>query len=199
MTQVISRKIINLISLAGLIATISLTIYFYHLGIFKDLTQLQLTLGKATIFAPVVFILIQVLQVIVPFIPGSISLAAGVIIFGPWQGFLYNYIGIVLGSMINFQLARHYGKPLIQSLISEKTYKKYIGYIDNQKRFDKFFAAAIFFPIAPDDALCLIAGLTKMSFKRFSTIILLAKPLTISMYSYGLIYGGQWLAQLLHH
>lgn len=193
MTQTTTRKIMNIISFAGLLASISLTIYWIHLGVFKDFSQLQLTLGKSAIYAPLVFILIQILQVIVPIVPGGISLGAGVLIFGPVWGFVYNYVGICIGSMVNFLLARHYGKPLIQSLISEKTYDKYIGYIDNQKRFDKLFALAIFFPVAPDDALCLIAGLTKMSFKKFALIVWLAKPFSISIYSFLLIYGGKWL------
>ena len=197
MSTTTTRKIINLLSLAGLIATISVTIYLMHLGVFKDISKLQLTLGRATIFAPAVFVLIQILQVIVPIIPGGISLAAGVIIFGPVEGFIYNYIGICLGSMANFFLAKHYGKPLIQTLISEKTYDKYIGYIDNEKRFERFFAIAIFFPVAPDDTLCLIAGLTKISFKKFAAIILLGKPLSIALYSWGLMYGAQWLTTFL--
>lgn len=197
MSTTTTRKIINLLSLAGLIATISVAIYLMHLGVFKDISKLQLTLGRATIFAPAVFVLIQILQVIVPIIPGGISLAAGVIIFGPVEGFIYNYIGICLGSMANFFLAKHYGKPLIQTLISEKTYDKYIGYIDNEKRFERFFAIAIFFPVAPDDTLCLIAGLTKISFKKFAAIILLGKPLSIALYSWGLMYGAQWLTTFL--
>lgn len=193
MTQAMTRKIINIISLAGLLASVSLAIYWIHSGVFKDFNQLQLTLGKASIYAPFVFIFIQILQVVVPIVPGGISLGAGVLIFGPFWGFVYNYVGICIGSMVNFLLARHYGKPLIQSLISEKTFNKYIGYIDNQKRFDKLFTLAIFLPVAPDDALCLIAGLTKMSFKKFALIILLAKPFSISIYSFLLVYGGKWL------
>ncbi|WP_205408756.1 TVP38/TMEM64 family protein [Enterococcus timonensis] len=192
-----SRKLINLLSITGLITSIALAIYWYHLGLFDNLQQFQLTIGRASIFAPLFFILIQLIQVVVPIIPGGISLAAGVLIFGPVWGFVYNYIGICLGSMVNFYLARRFGKPLIMNLISEKTYNKYIGYIKNQKRFDKLFALAIFFPVAPDDALCLIAGLTEMTFKKFAAIIMLGKPLSIAIYSFCLLYGGQWLIQLL--
>ena len=65
------------------------------------------------------------------------------------------------------------------------------------KRFERLFALAIFFPIAPDDALCLMAGLTKMSVKKFTLIILLAKPASIYLYSLALIYGGTFLTSLL--
>ena len=71
------------------------------------------------------------------------------------------------------------------------------GDSDKGKKFDKFFALAIFFPCAPDDVLCMIAGLTKMSWKKFSAIILLGKPASIAAYSMALIYAGGFLGKLI--
>lgn len=143
------------------------------------------------------FILIQMVQVVVPIIPGGITCAVGVVIFGPWYGLLYNYIGIVVGSGINFYLARRYGQCLVKFFVKEETYDKYITWLDKGKKFDKFFALAIFFPCAPDDVLCMIAGLTKMSWKKFSAIILLGKPASIAAYSMALIYAGGFLGKLI--
>lgn len=192
-----SRKLINFISIIGLGLSIALTIYFINLGVFKDLNALRGLVGDSIILGPIIFVFIQILQVVIPIIPGGISTAAGVLIFGPYAGFIYNYIGICIGSIIIFLLGRRYGKPFILSMISDKTYNKYIGWLDNQNRFEKLFALAIFLPVAPDDALCLMAGLTNMSVKRYTLIILIAKPLSIFLYSMALIYGGQYLSCLL--
>ena len=192
-----SRKLINFISIIGLGLSIALTIYFLNLGVFKDLNALRGLVGDSIILGPIIFVFIQILQVVIPIIPGGISTAAGVLIFGPYAGFIYNYIGICIGSIIIFLLGRRYGKPFILSMISDKTYNKYIGWLDNQNRFEKLFALAIFLPVAPDDALCLMAGLTNMSVKRYTLIILIAKPLSIFLYSMALIYGGQYLSGLL--
>lgn len=191
------RKLINFISIIGLGLSIALTIYFINLGVFKDLNALRGLVGDSIILGPVIFIFIQILQVVIPIIPGGISTAAGVLIFGPYAGFIYNYVGICIGSIIIFLLGRRYGKPFILSMISDKTYNKYIGWLDNQNRFEKLFALAIFLPVAPDDALCLMAGLTNISVKRYTLIILIAKPLSIFLYSMALIYGGQYLSGLL--
>ena len=191
-----SRKLINFISIIGLGLSIALTIYFINLGVFKDLNALRGLVGDSIILGPVIFIFIQILQVVIPIIPGGISTAAGVLIFGPYAGFIYNYVGICIGSIIIFLLGRRYGKPFILSMISDKTYNKYIGWLDNQNRFEKLFALAIFLPVAPDDALCLMAGLTNISVKRYTLIILIAKPLSIFLYSMALIYGGQYLSGL---
>ncbi|OFK47897.1 MULTISPECIES: TVP38/TMEM64 family protein [unclassified Enterococcus] len=192
-----SRKLINFISIIGLGLSIALTIYFINLGVFKDLNALRGLVGDSIILGPIIFVFIQILQVVIPIIPGGISTAAGVLIFGPYAGFIYNNIGICIGSIIIFLLGRRYGKPFILSMISDKTYNKYIGWLDNQNRFEKLFALAIFLPVAPDDALCLMAGLTNMSVKRYTLIILIAKPLSIFLYSMALIYGGQYLSGLL--
>lgn len=101
-------------------------------------------------------------------------------------GFVYNYIGISIGSILAFLLSKYYGKPFVRGMIGDKNYDKYIGWLNKGKGFDKAFALAIFFPVAPDDLLCYIAGLTKMSLRKFAAIIFLGKPGSIFLYSLGL-------------
>ena len=199
MSVVQSRRLLNLISLMGIAITVSLTIYFYRLGVFNDMKSRRQLVGHSPIAGPLIFVLIQIIQVVIPIIPGGISLAAGVLIFGPYWGFVYNYVGIVIGSLILFLMGRHYGKPLIMHLVSDKVYQKYSHWLDDQPRFEKLFALAIFLPVAPDDALCLMASLTNMSFKKYSAIIFLAKPASIFLYSLALLQGGNLLSSLLVH
>lgn len=184
--QTFIKKLINLSSIIGILATIALLIYGYQAGIFSSAEQLSYMISQAGICGPLIFIFIQIVQCVIPIIPGGLSCVAGIILFGPFYGFIYNYIGILLGSLINFILARHYGKPLIETIVSKKTYNKYISWLDRGKHFDKLFALAIFMPIAPDDFLCMLAGLTKITYKKFITIIVLGKPASLLVYSLGL-------------
>jgi len=197
MSAVTSRRLINTTALLTLVFSVCLSLYWWQLGIFDDLESFQNYLQAAGWIGPVLFILVQIIQVVIPIIPGGISTAVGVLLFGPWWGFVYNDIGITIGSYINFWLARRYGKPFILHIVSEATYDKYIGYTKNQKKFDWFFAIAIVMPVAPDDVLCLLAGLTKMSWRKYFWIILLGKPLTIAAYGYALVYGAHWLVNIL--
>ena len=108
-------------------------------------------------------------------------------VFGGFQAFWYNYIGICIGSLLAFLIAQRVGRPALTLIASEKTYNRYIGWLEhNQKTFDKLFTTAIFLPVAPDDFLCYLAGMTKMTIKKFTIIILLGKPLAIAAYSMGL-------------
>lgn len=184
------KKVIHIITILCTAAIAAFVIYGWKSGIFANREMLETMIRKGGIWAPLTFIIIQMVQVVVPIVPGGITSAVGVVIFGPWYGLLYNYIGIVAGSGINFYLARKYGQCLVKFFVKEKTYDKYIGWLEKGKKFDKFFACAIFFPCAPDDVLCWIAGLTKMSWKKFSAIILFGKPASIAAYSMALVYMG---------
>lgn len=197
MTVALSRKIMNGLSILGIGLSILLAIYCYRLGVFQDMNAMRDLVGNSLILGPLLFIFIQIIQVVIPIIPGGISTAAGVLIFGPYAGFIYNYVGICLGSIIIFMLARKYGKSFILSFVSDATFAKYSRWLENDNRFAKLFALAIFLPVAPDDVLCLMAGLTNMSLKKYTLIILLAKPFSIYLYSLALIYGGQFLSGLL--
>lgn len=194
-----SRLLINVGSVISLIAIIILTIHWYRLGIFQNRELLDAYIHQRHIIGPLLFILIQIVQVVIPIIPGGVSTAVGVVLFGPLYGFIYNYIGIVIGSFANFFLSRHYGQGFILHIIPKKTLDRYLTKAHgSQKAFDWFFALAIFLPVAPDDVLVMIAGLTKITWAKFATIIILLKPFTIAAYSFVLLYGSHWLLQLFH-
>jgi len=180
------KNIIHILPACGMIATLIATYFAYQHGLFTSAEHLKTFVDTIGIWGPVSFILLQLIQVIVPIIPGGITCIAGIIIFGPFWGFVYNYIGIVLGSIINFALARYYGQTLIRTLISDKVYNKYASWLNEGERFDKLFALAIFFPVAPDDFLCMLAGLTRMTYRKFTAIIVLGKPASLLLYSLGL-------------
>lgn len=191
------KRIINIISIIG---TILVCIFFYFAlkeQIFTSEDKMKLLLEKCGILAPIVFVIIQIVQVVIPIIPGGISQGVGVLVFGAWWGFVYNYLGIVIGSIIVFFIARKYGMPLINKMFKKELIDKYIGWINKGKKFEIFFALAIFFPVAPDDFLCYLAGVTDISVKKYISIIVLLKPFTISMYSLLLVTVSDILLKLI--
>lgn len=181
------RKIslLDIITVLGLVMTIAFLLYGYQSKIFVSSEALHSFLRRFGIFADIIFIFIQAVQVVIPIIPGSVGCLAGVIIFGPVKGFIYNYTGICLGSVIAFLLARQYGKGFVEKVSKPGLWQKYGSWLNSEK-FDKWFAIAIFLPVAPDDFLCYLAGITKISLKKFSFIILAGKPFSIAAYSMGL-------------
>ena len=133
---------------------------------------------------------------VVPILPGGLGCLAGVILFGPWYGFAYNYVGICAGSLAAFGVARYCGRPLLERMFSRKLLLKYDRWL-GQKSFTKWFALAIFFPVAPDDFLCYLAGTTSMNWGQFTFIILTCKPFAIAAYSTGLTVAMNTVLRLL--
>ncbi|MGN0625916.1 MAG: TVP38/TMEM64 family protein [Oscillospiraceae bacterium] len=191
-----SKVVSTTITVIGIIVSLVLVLIGLKMGVFTSPETLQMFLRGTGLWAPLAFVGIQVVQVVFPIIPGGLTCVAGVLLFGPLWGFALNYIGICVGSCINFSLAKQYGRPFVERSVSEKMWGKYMKWLDSPK-FDLYFALAIFFPVAPDDFLCLLAGLTPMKFGKFLLIILLGKPLALLAYSWGLAAGINWLARCL--
>jgi len=194
----IKKYVINAVTIIGLCGSIIFIIYGIKMQIFTSQIALEQFMKSAGAFAPSLFIVFQAVQVVIPILPGGIGCLAGVIIFGPVTGLIYNYIGICFGSVMAFLLAKNYGAEFVRSVLKEKTYEKYASWLQKGSNFDKWFALAIFSPMAPDDYLCYLAGLTEMRVKKFTLIILACKPFGIAAYSFGINLIYTHLLSLLH-
>ncbi len=161
-------------------------VWAWRAGLFTDTEKLQALLEKSGILAPLLFVIVQAVQVVIPIMPGAIGCVFGVVFFGAFWGFVFNYIGICIGSVCAFLLARKYGMMFVQNMTGSKFYNKYQHFLEKENQFEKMFALLIFLPVAPDDFLCYLAGVSRMRLTRFATIILLGKPAAIFMYSMGL-------------
>ncbi|MGT2907391.1 TVP38/TMEM64 family protein [Streptococcus dentiloxodontae] len=197
--QISQKRVIQLIALLGLIFSIWLLIYFkLHPNLLAVGGTFQINLVKMGIWAPILFILLQMIQVIYPIIPGGMTSVIGHIIFGPLVGFIYNFTGIFLGSLAAFGLARRYGKSFAGAFVSETTYQKYTGYLEKNdgKFFARLLGAAFVLPGFPDDFLCMVAGMSKMSWQRFILIFLITKPATLYLYTLISYKGLNWVLAL---
>jgi uncharacterized membrane protein YdjX (TVP38/TMEM64 family) len=125
------------------------------------------------IYAPLLSIAIQVLQVLIAPLPGQFFGIASGYVFGIWLGTLYSVIGTAIGSIIAFYLAKKIGRPFVEKVIDQNTLKKF-DYL--AKKGGEFALFMIFLlPALPDDAICFIAGLTKIKPWKFLLITILGR------------------------
>lgn len=177
-----SKLILNILTIIGIVAVIFFIYFAVKERWFLDNEILLTKIKSFGLLAPLCFILIQMVQVVLPVIPGGASCLIGVMAFGAVGGFIYNYVGLVLGSICSFLLSRKFGMSIINKLFKEKDIKKALDKINNSK-YDLIFFLIILLPGLPDDLFCYISGITKMSLKKFTLIILIGKPLTLLVYS----------------
>ena len=180
------RRALQAVSLIGFLLCVFLALWGWRAGVLTSQERMSAMVESCGAAGWLLFVLFQAVQVVVPVLPGGLGCLVGVLLFGPYWGFLYNYVGICAGSLAAFAVARSCGKPLLAMLFSEKMMEKYGRWAEERDRFARLFALAIFLPVAPDDFLCYLAGTTEMSWRRYTAIILLGKPFAIALYSLGL-------------
>ena len=152
-------------------------------GHFKSMDTLRAYLVSYGGWGPLILTMIQALQVVLPVLPGFLGCIVGAAMFGPAGGFWINYIGISAGSLIAYWLARRFGVSLVQKMVPMEKYGKWVRWVNEKKSYSLVLFLAILLPLAPDDFLCYFSGLTSMSAKRFTWIILIGKPWCILFYS----------------
>ena len=117
---------------------------------------------------------IQLASVVIAPIPSNITAAAGAYLFGLWPSFLLTWGAVALGSAVVFGLARLLGRGFASQFVGKKLSEKYLDLIRRKR--DVFLLLAFLFPFFPDDLLCILAGLTDISFRRFFLLVVAARP-----------------------
>lgn len=121
------------------------------------------TLGRflqgAGVWAPVVYMLIYAVGVCL-FVPGTLLTGLGAAIFGAYRGFLYVWIGAMMGSAAAFLIGRTLGRDFAASLIGDKL-KRYDDAIERNGFATVLYLRLVYFPFTP---MNFGMGLTKVRF-----------------------------------
>lgn len=138
-------------------------ISLYNLITDKD--QIKAVVTSYGSAAPVVFIIIQILQVLFAPFPGETTGFVGGFLFGTAKGFLYSSIGLTVGSLINFLIGRFLGKHYVRKLIPPAQLDRLDKIVKRQGVIVMF--VLFVFPGFPKDYLCLFLGLSAIPLKVF--------------------------------
>ena len=155
----------------------------YMDGKFDSVETLHAYVRGFGIWAPLMLTAIQAMQVVFPVLPGFLGCAVGAVLFGWAGGFWCNYVGICVGSIIAFFLARQYGAPLVKSLFPRERYRRWAERAGRSRSYAWLLFIGTVLPLFPDDFFCYFSGLTEMRARKFIWIIVLGKPWCILVYS----------------
>ncbi len=125
--------------------------------------------------AYIAFFIIQFISVIIAPIPSNISTAAGGAIFGMWASFIISTLAIIAGSAVVFIAARKLGRPFVEKFVSPRISGRYEKHISSANG-EVLLALLFFLPLLPDDAICFLAGLSRIRLNRYLFIMLLTRP-----------------------
>jgi uncharacterized membrane protein YdjX (TVP38/TMEM64 family) len=123
--------------------------------------------------APLVFIVIQALQVVVSPIPGEITGPVGGALFGTLWGAVYSTIGLTLGTLACFALGRKWGEPLVRPWLSEHHWNRMSFILEAEGAILCFILYVI--PGFPKDIISYLFGISPMPFWLFAVITTVAR------------------------
>lgn len=159
----------------GSLTIMNLCGIFDNLSNWEKVKQLILNSGN---WGYVIYALLTILNVIILPIPALVFMLAGVAVFGAVKTFIISYISVMVGSVIAFIIGRFAGKKLVVWCIGEEAIEKYTKLIG--KKGNALFIIMQLLPFFPDDILCMVAGLTSISFPFFLVSMLIVKPIYIA-------------------
>lgn len=168
----------------AIIAVLAVVVVLLCIRYLVPLSRLLMTeTGRAEIcsrvesygmFAPLIFMLLMALQIVIAFIPGGPLELVGGMLFGGVLGLLVTTAGAFVGTLAVYALVRRFGKPLVDFFVPEEKASKFKILQDEEKlSFWVFFLFLI--PGIPKDLLTYLVPLTKMRGRDFLVLSTLAR------------------------
>lgn len=173
----------TIVALAVILVTVGAALWAWYVGwatlwgdtraIFASPGAFRQWVGQFGAWAPAIYLLMVAAQVIISPIPGNIFPPVGAAAFGPGAALALLMGGMLLGSTVVFLLARHWGRPLAVRLVGQSTLDRYADVAVANGGFWLFLVFLL--PLLPDDAVCVVAGLSRLSFRRFLALSLIGR------------------------
>jgi len=171
-----NRVIVYCTLFCGLVIgiTVILLPYFQRLSEPEFQASIQNWINRIGIWGVLLIFAIQVLQIVIAFIPGEpVEILAGAL-YGTLGGLAICLAGCVFASTVIFALSKRFGKELLYRLFGKEKTTNWKWLQDNQKS-EMVTFILFFIPGTPKDMLTYIVGVTEMSVKKFIAISTLAR------------------------
>ncbi len=141
---------------------------------------------------------IQILQVVIAFIPGEpVEILMG-ILFGTFGGLAVSMIGCAVASALVFFAMRKFGKPLFEVFFDTKKMERF-RFLQNSQKLELLIFLLFFIPGTPKDVLTYFAPLTPIKMRDFLLISTFARVPSIitSTYAGSTILEGNLLKTVI--
>lgn len=141
-------------------------------------------------FAPIVYAVVQFLQVTFIPINSTPVTVAGSLLFDWWLCLILTLVGQIGGSVLAFWIGRKWGLKAVYKFAKQQTVEKWRGKMKGREKTTLIFMFLL--PVFPDDLLCLLAGLTDMRYSTFFGVQVLSR----TMAALWTIFGTKLVALL---
>ena len=112
--------------------------------------------------------------------PGTSAtfIAVAIVLFGALNAFIICTISVFLASSLMFLLGNTVGEKAAIKLVGKESLEKAQNLLDMKSKM--LLPLMFMFPVFPDDALCMVAGMTKMKYWYFAIVALIFRTIGIA-------------------
>lgn len=126
------------------------------------------------LLAPVLFMGMVILQVVVAVIPGEpLEIAAGYA-FGALEGTVLCVLGTLIGGVLVFLLVRRFGAQAVEVFFDLEKFRS-LRFFQDRRRLNFWVFLVFFLPGTPKDVLCYFVGLTDMRLRTWILVSAVAR------------------------
>ncbi|MFN4131597.1 MAG: TVP38/TMEM64 family protein [Caldimicrobium sp.] len=160
------------------------------LSYWQDRTLLRDIVEENPIKGALIFLILQVLQVVLAPLPGEVTGFVAGFLFGTFLGFFLSTLGILIGSALSFLIASFFKKHFLLK------YENHPNYVKIKKLFRKHGLYGVFFlylfPGFPKDLLNYLMAFMPIKLRTFLILSNLGRaPGTFALALQGdVVYGG---------
>lgn len=134
-------------------------------------------------FGPLPGIALTFLKSFVPPLPTIVIVGVNAAVYGLWLGFLYSWIGMILGCLTTFLIFRRIGEhPYARNWENKPRVQKSMRWI-RRNAFSYVFLLSLF-PVGPFVVINIAAALARMPLRSFLIAILFGKAVMVLSVSY---------------
>lgn len=129
-----------------------------------DQERIKQWVAQFRLGGPVVIILLMVVQMFLFVIPNVFVMMVAIIMYGPVWGAVISFLGVFSSSSVGYIIGKYLGPVTVRKLMSDKVQKKTTEFIQN------YGVAAIAITrisSLSNDSLSIVAGLLKMSYRKY--------------------------------
>ncbi len=135
----------------------------------EDPQSLSVWIDGAGILGPIVFMLLNMAQVLLAIIPGGpFEVAAGAL-FGPWAGTLMCDVAMTAGGMMTFFFVRKFGMKFIELFVDREEIES-VKFLHTNERYTSLLFLFFLLPGTPKDLMCYVVGLTDIKWTSWLLI-----------------------------
>lgn len=143
------------------------------LRLFKHPDLLRQLILNTGIWAPLVTVGLQMIQVLIALLPGQVVAFVSGYVFGGLKGTIISMVGITIGSVIAFLLTRLTGRRLLKYFLHKTTFERLDDYILKNGPLLLFLLLLIPNPLG--DSVYYLAGLTNFPLSFFIILVIICR------------------------